>query len=91
MRLRRMIPFDSIAVFVNRNGWLLPELVSGEKFPHAFFAENSRAGEGLCGWVAENCKPIVNGNPQVEAAPTAPPGFSCPWATPRPSPPRPPC
>src|SRR5260370_1404317 len=23
-------------------------------------------GEGLCGWVAENCKPIVNGNPQVE-------------------------
>src|ERR1700726_4836576 len=30
MRLRRMIPYDSIAVFVNRNGWLLPELVSGE-------------------------------------------------------------
>src|SRR5260370_11719953 len=26
-----------------------------------------RVGEGLCGWVAENCKPIVNGNPQVEA------------------------
>src|SRR5437868_6203834 len=32
MRLRRMIPYDSIAVFVNRNGWLLPELVSGETF-----------------------------------------------------------
>ena len=32
MRLRQMIPFDSIAVFVNRNGWLLPELVSGENF-----------------------------------------------------------
>jgi diguanylate cyclase (GGDEF)-like protein len=26
-----------------------------------------RVGEGLCGWVAENSKPIVNGNPQVEA------------------------
>jgi len=32
MRLRRLIPYDSIAVFVNRNGWLLPELVSGENF-----------------------------------------------------------
>ena len=32
MRLRKMIPYDSIAVFVNRNGWLLPELVSGDNF-----------------------------------------------------------
>jgi len=66
MRLRRMIPFDSIAVFVNRNGWLLPELVSGENF-RALSALKIRVGEGLCGWVAENSRPIVNGNPQVEA------------------------
>ena len=66
MRLRRMIPYDSIAVFVNRNGWLLPELVSGENF-RALSALKVKVGEGLCGWVAENCKPIVNGNPQVEA------------------------
>src|SRR5579863_2145447 len=66
MRLRRMIPYDSIAVFVNRNGWLLPELVSGENF-RLLSALKIRVGEGLCGWVAENCKPIVNGNPQVEA------------------------
>jgi len=66
MRLRRMIPYDSIAVFVNRNGWLLPELVSGENF-RALSALKIKVGEGLCGWVAENCKPIVNGNPQVEA------------------------
>jgi diguanylate cyclase (GGDEF)-like protein/putative nucleotidyltransferase with HDIG domain len=65
MRLRRMIPYDSIAVFVNRNGWLLPELVSGENF-RALSSLKIRVGEGLCGWVAENCKPIVNGNPQVE-------------------------
>ncbi|HEY3972910.1 MAG TPA: HD domain-containing phosphohydrolase [Candidatus Sulfotelmatobacter sp.] len=65
MRLRRMIPYDSIAVFVNRNGWLLPELVSGENF-RMLSALKVRVGEGLCGWVAENCKPIVNGNPQVE-------------------------
>src|SRR5579885_2856099 len=66
MRLRRMIPYDSIAVFVNRNGWLLPELVSGDNF-RALSSLKIRIGEGLCGWVAENCKPIVNGNPEVEA------------------------
>ena len=66
MRLRKMIPYDSIAVFVNRNGWLLPELVSGENF-RALSSLKVRVGEGLCGWVAENSRPIVNGNPQVEA------------------------
>ena len=66
MRLRRMIPYDSIAVFVNRNGWLLPELVSGENF-RMLSSLKVKVGEGLCGWVAANCKPIVNGNPQVEA------------------------
>src|ERR1700722_6435785 len=66
MRLRRMIPYDSIAVFVNRNGWLLPELVTGENF-RVLSSLKIRVGEGLCGWVAENCKPIINGNPQVEA------------------------
>jgi diguanylate cyclase (GGDEF)-like protein/putative nucleotidyltransferase with HDIG domain len=73
MRLRRMIPYDSIAVFVNRNGWLLPELVSGENF-RMLSSLKVRVGEGLCGWVAENCKPIVNGNPQVEAGYVVDPG-----------------
>jgi diguanylate cyclase (GGDEF)-like protein/putative nucleotidyltransferase with HDIG domain len=65
MRLRKLIPYDSIAVYVNRNGWLLPELVSGENF-RVLSSLKIRVGEGLCGWVAENCKPIINGNPQVE-------------------------
>ncbi|HEX6821864.1 MAG TPA: HD domain-containing phosphohydrolase [Candidatus Sulfotelmatobacter sp.] len=73
MRLRRMIPYDSIAVFVNRNGWLLPELVSGENFK-TLSSLKLRVGEGLCGWVAENCKPIVNGNPQVETGYVVEPG-----------------
>ncbi len=75
MRLRRMIPYDSIAVFVNRNGWLLPELVSGENF-RTLSSLKVKVGEGLCGWVAENCKPIVNGNPQVEAGYVLEPGKS---------------
>ena len=66
MRLRKMIPYDSIAVFVNRNGWLLPELVSGDNF-RALSSLKIRVGEGLCGWVAENSRPIVNGDPEVEA------------------------
>jgi diguanylate cyclase (GGDEF)-like protein/putative nucleotidyltransferase with HDIG domain len=73
MRLRRMIPYDSIAVFVNRNGWLLPELVSGENF-RMLSSLKVKVGEGLCGWVAANCKPIVNGNPQVEAGYVVDPG-----------------
>jgi diguanylate cyclase (GGDEF)-like protein/putative nucleotidyltransferase with HDIG domain len=73
MRLRRMIPYDSIAVFVNRNGWLLPELVSGENF-RALSSLKIRVGEGLCGWVAENCRPIMNGNPEVEAGYAIDPG-----------------
>jgi diguanylate cyclase (GGDEF)-like protein/putative nucleotidyltransferase with HDIG domain len=73
MRLRRMIPYDSIAVFVNRNGWLLPELVSGENF-RMLSSLKLKVGEGLCGWVAANCKPIVNGNPQVEAGYVVDPG-----------------
>jgi diguanylate cyclase (GGDEF)-like protein/putative nucleotidyltransferase with HDIG domain len=72
MRLRKLIHYDSIAVYVNRNGWLLPELVSGENF-RILSALKIRVGEGLCGWVAENGKPILNGNPQVESGYTADP------------------
>jgi diguanylate cyclase (GGDEF)-like protein/putative nucleotidyltransferase with HDIG domain len=72
MRLRKLVPYDSIAVYVNRNGWLLPELVSGENF-RVLSSLKIRVGEGLCGWVAENCKPILNGNPQVEAGYAADP------------------
>jgi diguanylate cyclase (GGDEF)-like protein/putative nucleotidyltransferase with HDIG domain len=72
MRLRKLIGYDSIAVFVNRNGWLLPELVSGENFK-ILSSLKIKVGEGLCGWVAENGKPILNGNPQVEAGYVADP------------------
>jgi diguanylate cyclase (GGDEF)-like protein/putative nucleotidyltransferase with HDIG domain len=80
MRLRKLIPYDSIAVFVNRNGWLLPELVSGENF-RALSSLKIPMGEGLCGWVAENCKPIINGNPQVEAGYVADPEKHTPLAS----------
>ncbi len=66
MRLRKMIPYDSMVVFLLKEGRLLPELVSGDNF-RLLSSLNIGLGEGLCGWVAENRKPIVNGNPEIEA------------------------
>ena len=66
MRLRKMIPYDSMAVFLLKDGRLVPELVSGDNF-RLLSALNIALGEGLCGWVAEKRKPIVNGNPEAEA------------------------
>jgi diguanylate cyclase (GGDEF)-like protein/putative nucleotidyltransferase with HDIG domain len=66
MRLRRLIPYDSMAVFLIKNGVLIPELVSGDNF-RILSSLNIRMGEGLCGWVAENRKPVINGNPQMES------------------------
>jgi diguanylate cyclase (GGDEF)-like protein/putative nucleotidyltransferase with HDIG domain len=66
MRLRRLIPYDSMAVFLSKNGRLIPELVSGDNF-RLLSSLNVPIGEGLVGWVAENRKPVMNGNPQMES------------------------
>jgi diguanylate cyclase (GGDEF)-like protein/putative nucleotidyltransferase with HDIG domain len=66
MRLRKLVPYDSMAVFVLRDGFLVPELVSGDNF-RLLSSLKIGPGEGICGWVAENRKPIVNGDPAMEA------------------------
>jgi diguanylate cyclase (GGDEF)-like protein/putative nucleotidyltransferase with HDIG domain len=66
IRLRKMIPYDSMAVFLLKENRLVPELVSGDNF-RLLSSLNIGLGEGLCGWVAEKRKPIVNGNPEAEA------------------------
>jgi diguanylate cyclase (GGDEF)-like protein len=65
--LRGLIPYHSIAVFVYepKNDCLLPAYVNGENFGRLSSLEIPM-GQGLAGWVAENCKPILNGNPSVE-------------------------
>ncbi len=65
VRVRRLVPHDSMAVYVLRNETLMPEFVSGENF-QLFSALRIPLGEGLSGWVAQNEKPILNGNPSVE-------------------------
>src|SRR2546427_5849082 len=65
VRLKRLIPHDSIVIYVNKDGRLVPEYVSGEN--HAVLTSlQIPLGEGVSGWVAANRKPIVNGNPAVE-------------------------
>jgi diguanylate cyclase (GGDEF)-like protein/putative nucleotidyltransferase with HDIG domain len=66
VRLRKLIPYDSIAVFVRKGLVLVPEFVSGDNF-RLLSSLQIPVGEGLCGWVAQNSKPIINGNPAVEA------------------------
>jgi diguanylate cyclase (GGDEF)-like protein len=65
VRLRRLMPYDSIAIYLRRHDTLVPEFVNGENF-RLFSALEIPLGQGLSGWVAENRQPIVNGNPSVE-------------------------
>ncbi len=65
VRIRRFVPHDSLAVYVLKGDILIPEFVSGDNF-RLFSALRIPVGEGLSGWVAQNSKPILNGNPSVE-------------------------
>src|ERR1051326_1277112 len=60
-----MIPYDAIVVYIVRDGHLVPQYVNGEDF-RLFSSLEIPMGQGLSGWVAENRKPILNGNPSVE-------------------------
>ena len=65
MRLRKLVPYDSIVAFVRKGNLLLPEFVNGDHF-RMLSSLKIPIGTGLCGWVAQNARPIVNGNPEVE-------------------------
>lgn len=66
VRLKRLIPYDTIAIYIRREDKLHPDYVSGENL-RLFTSLEIPIGQGLSGWVAENMKPILNGNPSVEA------------------------
>lgn len=64
-RLKRLVPYDAIATYIVRGHELLPEFVNGDNF-RLFAALRIPLGEGLSGWVAQNRKPMLNGNPALE-------------------------
>ena len=63
--LREMIHYDAMAVYLCHGGCLIPEDVDGDEY-RLFSSLEIPLGTGLSGWVAENGRPIVNGNPSVE-------------------------
>jgi diguanylate cyclase (GGDEF)-like protein/putative nucleotidyltransferase with HDIG domain len=67
-QLKRLVPFDSIVVYVLRDKSLVPAFASGENFP-LLASLRIPLCVGISGWVAHNRKPILNGNPTME------PGF----------------
>lgn len=65
VRIRHFIPYDSIAVYLIKDKVLMPAFVTGQDFG-LFSSLRIPLGEGLAGWVAQNAKEILNGNPSVE-------------------------
>ena len=62
VRMKRLIPYETIAIYIRRDEKLIPEYVSGENL-RLFTSLEIPLGQGLSGWVAENNKPLLNGNP----------------------------
>jgi len=65
VKLKPLVPYDAIAIYIKRNEELIPEYVNGDNF-RLFSSLRIPLGQGLSGWVAQNKKPIINGNPSVE-------------------------
>jgi diguanylate cyclase (GGDEF)-like protein/putative nucleotidyltransferase with HDIG domain len=65
LRLRKLVPYDSIVALLREEDYLVPGFVSGDNFK-ALSSLKIKMGKGLCGWVAQNSIPIINGNPAVE-------------------------
>jgi len=65
IKLKPMVPYDAIAIYIVRDHELVAEFVNGDNY-RLFSSLRIPMGEGLSGWVAHNRKPIINGNPSVE-------------------------
>src|SRR5258708_532596 len=65
MRLNRLVPYDSISTYIVRGKELVPEYVNGDNF-RLLASLRIPLGEGISGWVAQNRKPVLNGNPSLE-------------------------
>ncbi len=64
-RLGRLVPYNSIVVYVKSDNQLLPQHIAGDHF-RVLSSLTPHIGEGLSGWVAEKGTPILNGNPALE-------------------------
>jgi len=65
VRLKEMIPHDSIVFFICQDNKLVPKYAHGIDY-ELFVSLQIPLGQGISGWVAQNKKPILNGNPASE-------------------------
>ena len=63
--VRAIVPYDLLVLYRRSGEHLIPESLDGEDY-RLFGSLEIPLGMGLSGWVAENAKSIVNGNPSVE-------------------------
>jgi diguanylate cyclase (GGDEF)-like protein/putative nucleotidyltransferase with HDIG domain len=66
VRLEKTIHHDTVVIYIRQGDELIPSFVRGESF-RLFSSLRIPIGQGISGWVAENDRVIVNGNPAVEA------------------------
>jgi len=64
-RLKQLIPYDCLAIYVRERTILKARYTSGLT-SQIFASLEIPVGQGLSGWVVENGKAIINGNPSVE-------------------------
>lgn len=65
VRLKEMIPYDSIVFYIYEEGKLIPKYVHGVDYD-LFTSIEMPLGQGVSGWVAQTEKPIINGDPAAE-------------------------
>ncbi len=63
--VRDLVPYDLLVLYRKSGEHLTPASLDGEDY-RLFGALEIPLGMGLSGWVAENAKSIINGNPSVE-------------------------
>lgn len=63
--VRNLVPYDVLVLYRKYGEHLTPESLDGEDY-RLFGSLEIPLGMGLSGWVAENAKSIINGNPSVE-------------------------
>lgn len=64
-RLRRLVPYDSMVIYVREQERLLPKYSTGDNF-RLFSRLEIPVGQGLVGWSAGSGQPMINGDPAVE-------------------------
>ena len=65
VRLKEMIPHDSIVFYVCEEDRLVPKYVHGVDYD-LFNSIQIPLGQGVAGWVAQTEQPIINGDPAAE-------------------------